>query len=470
MPVRLPSPADLRAAAARMPRLPAPPADLAGPIAVGLSGGADSVAVLGALWADESVRPRLRAWHFDHRVRGAASAEDAAFCAGLCAGLGIPFTGGARAAAGPASEAALRAERDAFFRAERAAQSVRLLVTAHHVDDQVETMLMRLSQGAGPVGLAAPRARQPFRDGHVRWRPLLAAGWRKPEVVAALRAAGLPWREDATNAEAAARRNRVRAWLAAGAETALGAGYAQGFARAARIQDELAQALLAWGAQLGAQVDAEGRLPVAGLRGAPAALAHLLVQDFLHRHGIGEASAESLAPLLAAIAAGADTRTSVAGEVLRLRGGWLAVEPEAATPMLGGALRPLAIGGFADGLGAESVDVDAATWARLSQGEIPPTREVFVRAPESALGWRGRLPGDRYRPLGAPGEAKVADLLINRKVPAALRDALPVVLAGEEILWVPGLPPADSHRLTGPAKGALRLTWNAPRVGSILPS
>jgi tRNA(Ile)-lysidine synthase len=468
VPDRLPSPADLRAFAARLPRLPAPPADLAGPVAVGLSGGADSVLVLCALWADEALRPRLRAWHFDHRVRGAASAGDAAFCAALCAGLGVPFTGGVRAASGPASEAELRADRDAFFRRERAAQSVRVLVTAHHVDDQVETMLMRLSQGAGPVGLAAPRVRQAFRDGHVRWRPLLAGAWRKADVLAALRAAGLPWREDATNAEDVARRNRVRAWLAEGAAAALGADYALGFARASRIQDEMTEALLAWGRQLGAQVDADGRLAVAALRGGPAALLRLLLDDYLRGQGLREASSESLAPLLAAIGAGGELRVSVAGEVLRLRDGWLAVE-RAETP-LGAELRPLPPGVAVGGLAMEPVVVDEPLWARLSRGEIAPEREVYLRAPSVGLQWRGRVAGDRYQPLGAPGAAKVSDLLINRKVPAGLRDALPVVLAEGEILWVPGLPPADSHRLTGPGKGAVRLTWDGPPVGSTLPS
>jgi len=464
----LPSPADLCVAAARLPRLPAPPTDLTGPLAVGLSGGADSVFALAALWADEAVRPRLRAWHFDHRVRGAASAGDAAFCAALCAALGVPFTGGVRAATGPATEAELRAERDDFFRAQRAAQAVRLLVTAHHVDDQVETMLMRLAHGAGPVGLAAPRVRQAFRDGHVRWRPLLAAGLRKADLQAALRAAGLPWREDATNATDVARRNRVRAWLAAGADAALGAGYAQGFARAARIQDELAEALLAWGAQLGAQVDAEGRLPVRNLRGTPAALRRLLLDGYLRGQGIPEASAESLAPLLEAIAAGTAARASVAGEILHVRDGWLVVER--AAPALGAELRPLRTGVASGGLVVAPVDVDEALWARLARGEVTPEREAYLRAPAGDLHWRGRLAGDRYRPLGAPGSAKVSDLLINRKIPAGWREALPVVLAGEEILWVPGLPPADSHRLTGPGKGAVRLTWDASRLGSILPS
>jgi tRNA(Ile)-lysidine synthase len=463
VPERLPSPDALRAAAASLPRLPAPPADLAGPIALGLSGGADSVFALLALWADEAVRPRLRAWHFDHRVRGEVSTGDAAFCAALCAGLGIPYTGGARAASGPASEAALRADRDAFFRSQRVAQGVHILVTAHHVDDQVETMLMRLAQGAGPAGLAAPRARQAFRDGHTRWRPLLAAGMRKADILQALRAARLPWREDATNAESVARRNRVRAWLAAGADAALGEGYARGFARAARIQDELAEALAVWGAQLGARVDAEGRLAVAGLRGAPAALRRWLLDDYLRGQGIGDASAESLAPLLDALGSGEPARASVAGEVLRVADGWLRIER--AEPALGPELRVLRPGAATGGLTVEVVDVDAPAWARLARGEVPPEHEVYLRAAADGLRWRGRIAGDRYQPLGAPGAAKVSDLLINRKVPATLREALPVVLDGEAIVWVPGLPPADSHRLTGPTKGALRLTWLAGRVG-----
>ena len=137
---------------------------------------------------------------------------------------------------------------------------------------------------------------------------------------------------------------------------------------------------------------------------------------------------------------------------------------------MGPELRPLRPGAAAGGLTVERVDVDGALWTRLARGEVAPEREAYLRGPTGDLHWRGRVAGDRYQPLGAPGSAKVSDLLINRKIPAGVREALPVVLAGEAILWVPGLPPADSHRLTGPAKGAVRLTWDASRVGSSLPS
>jgi tRNA(Ile)-lysidine synthase len=117
------------------------------------------------------------------------------------------------------------------------------------------------------------------------------------------------------------------------------------------------------------------------------------------------------------------------------------------------------------GLLAERVDVDATLWASLSRGDISPGQEVYVVAPCEPLIWRGRVEGDRYQPLGAPGSAKLSDLLINRKIPAELREALPIVLTGSAILWVPGLPPAESARLSGPTKGALRLTWLGPCLG-----
>jgi tRNA(Ile)-lysidine synthase len=125
----LPSPAALRSAASCLPRLPGLPGAV-GTVAVAVSGGADSVYLLCALWADEAVRPRLHVLHFDHRVRGEASAEDARFVAGLCAALDVPCSLGAREGQGAASEAALREARDAFFAARRDALGCEFLCTA----------------------------------------------------------------------------------------------------------------------------------------------------------------------------------------------------------------------------------------------------------------------------------------------------------------------------------------------------
>jgi len=454
----LPTPDVLRAAALQLPRLPAAP-EGSGPIAVAVSGGADSVYLLCALWADQTVRPRLRVLHFDHRVRGEASAADARFVAVLCAALGVPCVLGMREEQGGASEADLRAARDAFFAEQRQGLGFKLLCTAHHLDDVVENALLRLARGAGLAGLAAPRVLQDFRDGHRRWRPLIAAGIAKSALLASLQAAGIPWREDATNALPIAARNRIRAWLAEGGEAALGVGYAEGFTRSARIIGEAQAALSSWAQELGCVVTAAGTMPVGALKDRPEGLVQECLREFLHRHGVADPSAKSLQPLLSAVVAGSDARSTVRGVVVRVKGGELSVLTE--TPPFGPDERCLLMGSPDDecGLLAEVVDVDAPLWVSLSRGDISPAKEVYVIAPVAALVWRGRMEGDRSQPLGSPGSAKLSDLLINRKIPAERREALPVVLVGSEILWVPGLPPAESARLAGPTKGALRLTW-----------
>ncbi len=460
--MRLPSPDALRAAALRLPRL-APAPEAAGPLAVAVSGGADSVYLLGALWADEAVRPRLRVLHFDHRVRGEDSADDARFVAALCAALGVPCVTGRREGEGAASESALREARDAFFADQRRALGYGLLCTAHHLDDVVENALMRLARGAGLAGLAAPRVLQEFRDGHRRWRPLIAAGLTKSALLAGLRAAGMPWREDATNALPIAARNRVRAWLAQGAEAALGERYAEGFARSAAILGDAQAALARWAEELGCVVDAAGRMPVGPLRGRPSALVQECLRAFLRHHGVAEPGLNSLRPLAAAIETGGEAQSVVRGRVVRVRGGVL-MQLQEVPPSFGPHERRLRLGEPDDecGLLAETADVDALLWASLSRGDISPSRETYVVAPNAPLTWRGRADGDRYQPLGAPGSAKLSDLLINRKIPVESRETLPVLLAGGEILWVPGLPPAESARLSGPTKGALRLTWLGP--------
>jgi tRNA(Ile)-lysidine synthase len=76
------------------------------------------------------------------------------------------------------------------------------------------------------------------------------------------------------------------------------------------------------------------------------------------------------------------------------------------------------------------------------------------------------MEGDRYQPLGLSSPAKVSDMLINRKVPLELRENIPVVILNGEIVWIPSIPPNELFRLNGPTKGALRLTWRAPCLGS----
>jgi tRNA(Ile)-lysidine synthase len=181
-------------------------------VAVAVSGGADSLALLHALRALAGPRGwRLAVLTVDHGLRP-GSAADAAFVADHAKALGLPARVLTLApgdlephrAAGP--EAAARAARYGALWPAADELGCPWLATGHTLDDQAETVLLQLLRGAGPDGLAG----MAVRTGRLL-RPLLGA--RRTETRAACAAMGLPWREDPTNAEDGPLRNRVRTRL-----------------------------------------------------------------------------------------------------------------------------------------------------------------------------------------------------------------------------------------------------------------
>ena len=182
-------------------------------LGLAVSGGADSMALL---WlALRALGPnRLAVATVDHGLR-AESAGEAALVAGVCAEQGLAHATLALAlAAGPGVQDRARAARYHALGEWCQQQGLAALVTAHHADDQAETMVMRLNRGAGVRGLAAMRAvaRVPGHDLPLL-RPLL--GWRRADLAALVVAAGWPVADDPSNRDARFERVRVRAGLAA---------------------------------------------------------------------------------------------------------------------------------------------------------------------------------------------------------------------------------------------------------------
>ena len=225
------------------------------PVALALSGGADSVFLLNVL-AQAQPRPRVLAVHVDHGLRGEESEGDAAFCARLCAKASIPFARRRIELDGAASNLEARA-REARYRAladEARDAGLRTLLTGHHEDDALETLLQRWMRGTDLPGLAGLRTRNVLGSGKDTpiqvVRPLRSM--RREEVRRLLRDAGFEWREDSSNADSRFTRNRVRRGLIPEIERACGSAGIEGlrdFAGAVeRLEEELAgrTALLAW--------------------------------------------------------------------------------------------------------------------------------------------------------------------------------------------------------------------------------
>jgi tRNA(Ile)-lysidine synthase len=187
---------------------------LAGPparLGVAVSGGPDSIALL--LLACAAFPGAVEASTVDHGLR-AASAEEAVMVAAICAQLGCPHAtlkvAVARGGAGLQGEA--RRARYAALREWCAERTLPFLATAHHQDDQAETILMRLQRGAGLAGLSAIRPIRAEGPGLILLRPLL--GWTRAELGAIVAEAGLIAVEDPSNRDHRFDRVAMRAFLA----------------------------------------------------------------------------------------------------------------------------------------------------------------------------------------------------------------------------------------------------------------
>lgn len=196
-------------------------------IGVAVSGGPDSLALL--LLAAAARPGRVRAATVDHGLRAEARAEAVAVAA-VCAAIGVPHDILAVTVEGSV-QAGARAARYAALGGWCAGHGLAWLATAHHADDQAETLLMRMARGAGLSGLAGVRAARPLRDGVTLIRPLL--DWCKAELEAIAAAAGLAPALDPSNADPAYDRTAARAllagadWLDAGRLAASAAHLAQ---------------------------------------------------------------------------------------------------------------------------------------------------------------------------------------------------------------------------------------------------
>ena len=397
--------------------------DLVGrPIVVALSGGADSTALLLLFHRnrDELGCP-LHAVHVHHHARGTAADGDAAHCAKLCEKLDVALVVehlDGPPPPGQSAEAWWRSERYGRLESVRRRLDAAAVATGHTLDDQAETVLLKLLRGSGPRGVAAVRA----RHGAVI-RPLL--GLRRAELRAWLTAEGVGWREDATNADA----DRPRGWVRhellplIAARVPRAADHLAAFA-AALADDEAA--LGSWLRRDGCWPDLGHAVSIEPVAVLPAALRRRWLLELAARLPLGEPpSRRQLGQFDGLVEHGRPAALDLGRRwVLRRRGDRLHLAPPPCrafepVPAVMPSERTLP-GGFVVRLGISS---PAATHRAL----------LSPRLLEGRPTWRPARPGERTadgRPL--------AGLLAAAGIPAEWRRAWPVLEAGGTIAWLPG--------------------------------
>ena len=439
-----------------------------------LSGGADSVAQL-LLLSDLAADARVvlaGAAHLNHRLRPEADADEA-FCRALCERLGVPFVSLAADVAALATEqrtsveAAARRARYAFLEEARQSLDADRIAVAHTADDQAETVLLRLLRGAGTRGL---RGILPVRGRVVR--PLL--GCSRADLRADLAARGEAWREDATNADLALPRNRVRHELLPLLTAHYQPAVTRLLARTAEVADAEDALLEALAAEAATTVVKRLAVGVAicrsRLRALPLALARRVARRTLEAADAPRAAtlADVEAVLAvcsrhgprAALAAGLRVERFSADAVLLIR--TPASPPAAPLPV-----RTLVVPGAVDlpelGPACRVRAERPILWT--GEGGGAGMRVALTGTVPTPLVVRSRRPGDRLRPVGLGGSKKLQDLLVDRKVARSRRDLVPVVTdATGRILWVAGHAADADAVAVAPASDVIVLTFEPPDV------
>lgn len=391
-------------------------------VTVALSGGADSVALL---WVLRRLAPTLgitlRAAHFHHGLRGAEADRDADFCARLCADWGVPFSLGrgdaaARAAeTGESLEEAARVLRYAYLRGAAPGK----LATAHNADDNAETVLLHLLRGSGLRGLGGIPLR---RENIVR--PLLSC--TRTEIEALLAREGVPHVEDGSNAADDCVRNRLRHRVLP-LLRAENPNFARTVSRTAALLREEDAFLSRLAAQAEADCRADGGWSCAALLALEPVLRRRVLLGMLSCLGLEDPAQVYVEALERLLTAGPSAEAALPGGWIARRSygllGFSGAEaapalPELALPVPGSLTLP-------DGLGTISCRVTKNL--KNCKKKLTTFALKYDMIATLELRVRGRRPGDRLTLSG--GTKALKALMIDRKIPARLRNAVPVVCA-----------------------------------------
>lgn len=393
-----------------------------GPVAVALSGGADSAV---CAWAAVEEGVRVRAIHVHHGYPASDRLEEAATAIAERLGVDLEVL---RVQVAPGSSPEGRA-RAARYRALTAARRPgEWILTGHTQDDQAETVLAHLLRGSGPTGLAGiPPRRPPFA------RPLLRVARCVTRELAVM--ARLPFFDDPANTDRRHLRNRIRAELLPFIEGDIAPGARRTLARTAELlraevetwEDRVAR--LPFDRRRG-----WWRLPRGVLRALPPAESALALRELVARAGAEyPPAADEIAGVLGLAVAGHGTLPLSGGLQARAAGPWLEVGAPTDDPELP---RPLRIrAGRGARWGRWRFDVRVRDRPRVFP--LSPWELTIPASPDAEVVVRRSRPDDRI--ALTRGSKNVADALAEVGIPPWEREGWPVVEAAGRVVWIPGV-------------------------------
>lgn len=410
----------------------------ADPVLVAFSGGSDSCAAAVVL---QHLGYSVVLGHVDHRMR-TTSGQDAARCGLIAERLGAELRSTALDLPPPTEEAA-RTARYAALEKIRTAVGAEAVATGHTMDDQAETVAMRLERGGFGLGM-------PVRRGSVV-RPLLEL--RRSDTEFVCREMDLDYLVDPSNDDERYTRNRIRKRLRADPVDNAPTLVALDAANRRKVEDTASQVqtLLS---DIALRQQGVTRLERNALAALPDELKRALLRRALADEGV-DANPRLLTDIIERVipmtGPGLDASTNV--EVWS-EPGWIAIGRWSRVDL-------------PDVVLSVPSAVSSDEWGLLVKAEVttPPARfdpcshvaTLDLDRLPGSLTLRQRRPGDRMQVQGSSGSKKLQDLFVDLKIPRRQRDRVPVVTCGDEVVWVVGHRIAEGPKITKSTSRAVRL-------------
>lgn len=420
-------------------------------VLLAVSGGADSMALLHAC-IEKGIDVGVA--HLDHTTREGASTDDATWLKDQVANLSVPFfqkqvdVPALAEASSQSFEEVARTVRYEFLVDVARKNGYSAIATAHHADDQAETVLMRIVRGTSLTGLAGIPARGEW-DGMDVLRPLLTVP--RSDLIEYLTENDIPWREDESNTDPSYLRNRIRSTLLPVLRTRFNPSVSAALNRLAelsRIDDRYLGTLA--DEEYAKCIDITGAVSREYFRALDPALQRRVINRLAQDSGATSEFGRIEAAVEFVSSGGSGLRFDFGNRVQLSNGkdSTLVVPPSHESVNIEPVEIPVP-GEVAFDQHAFTTTVTDEAPATNLKAYCNSTRQVFdADRVGNDLLLRMRQPGDRFTPIGMSGSRKLKDYFGDLGLPLEQRDATPIITCRGAILWVVGYAAADPYAVT----------------------
>ena len=429
-------------------------------ILAAVSGGVDSMVLLHVLLA---LGYKCSVLHVNHKLRGKAADDDAALVRTTCRQWQVPFrtvnadASETSAIGGESLQMAARRLRYDALANEAKARSIGFVAVGHNLNDQAETIVLNLTRGTGPEGLAGMRPMRSLAADISLVRPLL--GEARDAIVAYAQAESIIWREDSSNEDESFTRARLR-------EQVMPHLDAVAICRSASIMKDWVEQVLRPSVRRHYSLAAtDNRLDMSVLVNLPPVMACRLIMEAMRMWLPGVTVNQDLAKRILGLVetqAGRKIETGN-GTVWRGRRALIFSSDSDKGRAYGGLLS--ADHSIALPQGRLSWQITTASPESLRNPLDAWVDANRVKLPLKVRPWEA---GDRVKPLGMTGHKKVSDIMTDNGVPVDRRSWQFVVCSGDDIVWVVGQCLSDDYKVTSETVSFGQLRLEAPEEDKVL--